>query len=1414
MTVNYATADITALAGIDYTPETGTLTFAAGQTVQTITVPILSSTALGPDKTFSVNLSGATNATVTTPQGIGTIENNNLVRDLTVNDVRAAVPAAGTTAVMTFTVTLSAPSPVTVTVQYATADMTAISGTDYEGTAGQLVFAPGQTTQTVNVTILGNSLSGPNKQFALNLTSPQNATITRVQALGVIVNDNPQPLFSVSDVSTTNASAAAVFTVTLSQPSAQTITVNYTTMDGTAFAGTDYTATSGTLTFQPGVTSQVVSVPIIKGTIYGPSKTFTLNLSNATNAGFLDSQATATIQDVTAEPSVTVGAFSVTKPASGSVPAIATLQLSAPSGLPVTVSYSTANGSAIAGVDYTATTGTVTFAPGQTTQTVAIPVLGNTTPKGNLQFVLNLTLATGATIATNQATGTIIDTNPAVGVSVDNPTAIQTTSGSIATFHVTLAQASGETVMVSYNTANLTAIAGTDYLPAQGTLTFAPGQTVMTVQVSVLGATAPANPKQFALLLTNPVNTTITTNEGVATILNEVAGPNITIANASVVKPHTGTVNAVFTVTLSEPSNQVVTVNYGTADSTAVANANYIPTTGQLTFAPGQTVQTITVPVLGNTTPGPNLQFFVNLSGSTNALVTQAQATGTILNQDTSPAISVDNVSVVTGPLGPINAVFTVTLSQVGTLPVTVNYSTMDGTALAGTDYTAETGVLTFAPGVTALTITVPINSTALPGPSKQFTLNLSGATNGMISIPQATGTILNGNLAPSVSVGNATVTAPTAGTTTAVFTVQLSGPSQLPITVNYTTVDNTAIAGTNYTATSGILTFAPGQTIQTFFVPILAEPLNNATKTFNVILSNPSNATLNVGQGTGTILNNVAQPVLTAGNATVNAPRIGSVLANFTVTLSAPSEQVVTVAYATMDGSAVAGVDYTAESGTFTFQPGQTTQTVGVPVLATSSLFGGSTAKVFLLTLSNPINATLGNLQGVGTINQTEGPPALSIDNVTVTVGIFSTVNAIFTVTLEPPSDLTTTVNFATADVTAVAGRDYQAQSGTLIFDPGQTVQYIAVPVFDNLLAGNETFAVNLSNPVNATIAVGTGYGTVINGDNTVVTNTSDSGPGSLRSAILLANLLPGPRIITFDIPGPGPYFINVRSPLPTITNEVTIDGRTQPGYGGTPVIDLNGAGAGPGVNGLTITGGDSGVYGLAINGFGGSGIEITGRGGDVIQNDYIGTTLDGNGTDGNLAFGVEISNASTNLIGGLDPSQRNVISGNLEGGVHIDPSSNNFIVGNYIGTNAGGNAAIPNGNNGVYIQNSSFTTVTDNVISGNGTNGVKIYGPVAMRNRVIGNTTAARPTAAAGSATRATASSSTTSKRQGPQRHQAEHHHDEHPRRLLQGPTLRPPLTLGFSGPPSNGVPENREEMAAGSRDHKQVPDQVVIA
>ena len=212
------------------------------------------------------------------------------------------------------------------------------------------------------------------------------------------------------------------------------------------------------------------------------------------------------------------------------------------------------------------------------------------------------------------------------------------------------------------------------------------------------------------------------------------------------------------------------------------------------------------------------------------------------------------------------------------------------------------------------------------------------------------------------------------------------------------------------------------------------------------------------------------------------------------------------------------------------------------------------------------------------------------------------------------------------------------------------------------------------------------------------VVTNANNDGVGSLRQAITLANNTFGADTITFNIPGTGVKFINLMSLLPEITEPVVIDATTQPGYTGTPLIELIGENAGFGNGGLVITAGNSTVRGLSIHHFDGAGIILRSCDNNIIQGNYIGFGANG------VSFtrrqtGILLSNSSNNVIGGTSAAARNVISGNISG-IQIF-GSGNVIQGNFIGTNAAGTAKIPFGNqgDGVFI---SFPNFTNNLIGG----------------------------------------------------------------------------------------------------------------
>lgn len=253
-------------------------------------------------------------------------------------------------------------------------------------------------------------------------------------------------------------------------------------------------------------------------------------------------------------------------------------------------------------------------------------------------------------------------------------------------------------------------------------------------------------------------------------------------------------------------------------------------------------------------------------------------------------------------------------------------------------------------------------------------------------------------------------------------------------------------------------------------------------------------------------------------------------------------------------------------------------------------------------------------------------------------------------------------------------------------------------------------------------------------------VTNTNNAGAGSLRQAIVDANANPGPDTITFAI-GAGPQTIIPLSPLPAITDAVVIDGTTQPGFSGTPIIEINGSNAGN-TSGFFIAGGNSTLRGLVINRFaqnGQSGV-VLGSSGNLLEGNFFGTDLTGSIDLGN-SDGVAVTSASNNTIGGTTPAAFNLISGNNDSGVTMRGagSTENRVQGNFIGTNRGGTGALGNAFFGVIINPGSNNVVggttagARNLLSGNGQSGVSLQTCNSTGNLVQGNLISTNITATA---------------------------------------------------------------------------------
>jgi len=229
-----------------------------------------------------------------------------------------------------------------------------------------------------------------------------------------------------------------------------------------------------------------------------------------------------------------------------------------------------------------------------------------------------------------------------------------------------------------------------------------------------------------------------------------------------------------------------------------------------------------------------------------------------------TPSLSIDNVTVTEGDAGTTDAVFTVSLSPASDQPVSVDFATADNTATAGADYQSNSGSLSFPAGTTSQNITVQVNGDTADESDETFWVNLSNPSNAIIADGQGAGTITNDDTAsalPSLSINNVTVTEGDAGTVNAVFTVSLSPASDQPVSVDFATADNTATAGADYQANNGSLSFPAGTTTQNITVQVNGDTADESNETFLVNLSNPSNATIGEGQGTGMITDDDTTP-------------------------------------------------------------------------------------------------------------------------------------------------------------------------------------------------------------------------------------------------------------------------------------------------------------------------------------------------------------------------------------------------------------------------------------------------------------------------------------------------------------------------------------------------------------------------
>ena len=304
----------------------------------------------------------------------------------------------------------------------------------------------------------------------------------------------------------------------------------------------------------------------------------------------------------------------------------------------VTVQYKTVNGTAKSPADFSAISGSLTFAAGETSKTLVVPILDDALDEDDETFMLVLSDFNADGESAGSLSSTLLaiaDNDPTPSISIDDASIVEGTGGTkTAEFTLTLSAASGRFIAITADTTSLTASAGSDFEGTFFIVGFDPGTTLQKISVLIFGDNTFEDDETFVLNLGNPLNVTIARGQGLGTIINDDPIPTISINNVTLSEGNTGTRLFLLSVTLSNPSSNNIMVQFATAENTAKAGSDYTPFSGTLSFAPGVTTRLVSVVVNSDQTVEPDETLFVNLTTPTEATIADAQGIGTIQNDD------------------------------------------------------------------------------------------------------------------------------------------------------------------------------------------------------------------------------------------------------------------------------------------------------------------------------------------------------------------------------------------------------------------------------------------------------------------------------------------------------------------------------------------------------------------------------------------------------------------------------------------------------------------------------------------------------------------------------------------------------------------------------------------------------------
>jgi hypothetical protein len=1137
--IDWALAGGTAQAADLSGSTSGTLSFAAGERTKVITLNVVNDSLFEANETVTVTLlnpsaSGA-NAAIVAPSPNTTITpsaTNTIVDDDRMDYAVAAVNSSvteGTTALV-FSVTRSGNTAGAGTVDWAVVGTTVTSADVSGAFSGTVSFAAGETTKLITINVIDDSLSEQSESITVALSNA-------VAPVGVVANiststssanivDNDLVSWTVGGGSLADEEAGRVaFTITRTGNLSQAATIEYSTTgvgapSGIVISGKDNTAATGILSFAAGEQTKLVYVDVSADTLGEASENLILGISNASIGTITTSLANAQITDndlvtwavsggLTSDESTGKMAFTITR--SGNLQQVATIDYS-------TTGQGGSTGNAIAGVDYAAVFGTLTFAAGEQTKTVLVSITDDVIGENSETVFLGISNASTGTISTTSASNTIAD-NDLVTWAITGQGAADEGMGKMA-FTITRSGNLQQAATIDYGTtgggaSSSTAIAGKDFSAIFGTLTFSAGEQVKTVVVDITNDTLGEASETVTMAIANASTGSITTGSASNAITdNDLTTWSVATAASSNVE-NLGYLS--FVVSRSGNLQVAATIDYSTAGGTGVPGLDYSAISGTLSFAAGEQTKTVFVNLLDDTiAESTETVGLVLANASTGSIASSAASTATVNISDNEQGVSTFAIAALQGGAweGAGYALFSITRSGdvLGTQTIVFDTTTA-GTATSGSDFSAVTSTIyTFAPGETVKVVKVAVTQDVTAEANETIQGRIGGVSSGSITTATVTATIwdddggltgYDGNAsAPSFAVG--AVQANTwEGAGYALFTITRNGDMTGTHTVDFATnAVGTATAGTDFTAvTATTYTFAPGETVKVVKVAIATDSSVEANETIQGVLTNATG-----GASIGTATTNITildDDATLAGNPSTPSFAVTALqssvwesdgYAYYQITRSNDVTQTQTVNFATnVAGTATAGTDFTAVSATtYTFVPGESVKVVRVALIGDVTAEANETIQA---VISGPTGgAVLGTSTANVTVFDDDGgttgydgsatAPAFAIGTGQAT--IFESAGLIqYTVTRSNEFTGTQTVNWSITGGTATAGSDFVTGSGTLTFAPGEVTKTFSISMTnDSVWEGSETVIATIAAPSAGTIGTATSTVTIVDTD------------------------------------------------------------------------------------------------------------------------------------------------------------------------------------------------------------------------------------------------------------------------------------------------------------------------------------------